>query len=480
MTHTTTFPRILLGAPASGSGKTAVTCGLLCVLKRRGLEPVSFKCGPDYIDPMFHRTVFSIESRNLDMFFSGKEGVIRTLSKAAGRFGVIEGVMGLYDGTEPKTTEGSAYEIAQATDSPVLLIMPAFGAGRTIGSLILGLLSDDPDRRIRGIILNGMSSSYYEKICDALSEKIRNAGYDARLLGCIPKIKDLHLDSRHLGLKLPNEIDDLREQIERIADAIEENCDTNGILQIMRDASPLPAGKSKAGAQQEHPGDPMQPALTVPAIHTDRSPILAIARDDAFCFYYRENLDRLECAGIKLAPFSPIRDAHLPEGAAGLLLGGGYPELNLPALSENAPMKEAIRKAILSGMPAIAECGGFMYLHESIEDTEGKPYETAGVIEGTCRYTGHLVNFGYVTAAEHRGLHESAFADVLPGMRGHEFHYYESTAEAEDILLVKKTTGRMYPAMIARDRMLLGFPHFYYADSGFVSKLIEEMEKYGK
>nr|MCR4704742.1 AAA family ATPase [Lachnospiraceae bacterium] len=215
MTQYTTIPRILLAAPGSGAGKTVVTCGLLRVLSRRGLEPVSFKCGPDYIDPMFHRSVLSIDSRNLDMFFMGKEGVLKALEAAKGKASVIEGVMGLYDGTDVKTSEGSAYEIASATDSPVLLVMPAFGVGRTIGSLILGMLSDDPERRIRGILLNGMSSSYYEKISAALGEKLQNAGYEAKLLGCIPKIKDLKLDSRHLGLKLPHEIDDIREQIDR-------------------------------------------------------------------------------------------------------------------------------------------------------------------------------------------------------------------------------------------------------------------------
>ena len=208
---------------------------------------------------------------------------------------------------------------------------------------------------------------------------------------------------------------------------------------------------------------------------------LAVAYDEAFCFYYRENLELFESLGIEIEYFSPMHDHKLPDNAAGLLLGGGYPELHLKTLASNGQMLEAIRDAIGDGMPSLAECGGFMYLHDEIESMEGAGYKMAGVIRGSCRYTGHLANFGYVSIEDAAGDGADDFCGSLTGLRGHEFHYYESTAKAEDLDLLKPSSGRRYRGMIAGSNRLWGFPHFYYpSNPAIVGAFAERMKRYAK
>ncbi len=233
MTNDTRIKKVMIAAASSGSGKTVITCALLQILKDRGLDPLSFKCGPDYIDPMFHRTVLGVDSHNLDTFLAGRDGVRDVFERArnsSAHFAVIEGVMGIYDGLRPDSIEGSCYEIAQITDTPIILVVNAAGAGRTVISQIKGILADDKDRLIRGIILNRMSDAFYDKLRPVLQEELSGIRGDIRLLGHIPKTGSISLESRHLGLKLPGEIENLKDQIGAFAKVLEENCDIDAII----------------------------------------------------------------------------------------------------------------------------------------------------------------------------------------------------------------------------------------------------------
>ncbi len=487
-----TLPRVMIAAAASGSGKTTITCGLLHLLKDRGLDPVSFKCGPDYIDPMFHRTVLGIDSLNLDTFLAGADGVRKTIAQlseahtdgqihadeakttvhgSGARYAVIEGVMGVYDGISPDSLEGSSYEIAQITKTPIILVVNAQGTGRTVISLIKGILLDDHDCLIKGIILNNMSDPYYEKTRDTICHEISAIREDVRVLGHIPKTDAIDLESRHLGLKMPHEIRDLKAQISAIAKLIEENINVENIVNVMLGAKAV-SSKTRSRSCSAAADARLVKNLVkrrrlhevfsetlCPSHDPNTDTVIAVARDEAFCFYYPQNLQYLEELGMKIVFFSPLHDSRLPEEADALLIGGGYPELYLPELSANKPMLGSIRNALEQDMPSIAECGGFMYLHSVIADRDGREYEMVGAIDGKCTYTGHLVNFGYTQIT---GSNAGAAPEALIGMRGHEFHYYDSTCNGSDLILCKPSSGREYTAMFATPTRLWGWPHLYY------------------
>ncbi|MCR5674116.1 MAG: cobyrinate a,c-diamide synthase [Lachnospiraceae bacterium] len=455
------LPRVLLAAPASQSGKTVITCALLAALRKRGLSPAAFKCGPDYIDPMFHREVLGIDSRNLDSWFSGGRQIRRQLSEADGDCAVLEGVMGIYDGADPGGLRASSYEIACETATPVLLIVDAKGAGRTILSLIRGILEDDTEHLIRGILLNRISTGYYGMLRPVLAEGLERAGFGVSLLGFVPVSAEMELGSRHLGLLLPQEIDGIRGRIERAACLLEEHADLDGILEIMRSAPLIPA--SPASRRKDPPAeDPLT---------------LAVARDSAFCFYYQDNLEQFARRGVRIRFFSPLADSEVPEDADGLLLGGGYPELHLRELSGNTSMLDSVRKSIDGGLPSLAECGGFMFLHERIVNEKGEAYPMAGVVAGECRYTGQLVRFGYMEllASSETDPLSGAFA----GMKGHEFHYYDSTCNGDSFLAGKPFREKQWTCMMAGKDHLWGFPHLYYGSrEEAVDAFVEEMRNY--
>ncbi len=441
--------RVMIAAAGSGSGKTLITCALLEVMRRRGMDMRAYKCGPDYIDPMFHRRVLGIESSNLDSFFSDRDEILDILGSHPDAHTVIEGVMGIYDGMDVSDTKGSCYEIAEITDTPVILVVDASGTGRTVISQIKGILADDRYGLIRGIILNRISGGFYEKLLPCLKKELKDEGYDrVEVLGGIPQTDGVGIESRHLGLKLPDEIEDIRGKIERFADAVERNCDTDGIIRLMESAPGYTCTeREKTGSAKEL---------------NSNGPVIAVARDEAFCFYYEENIEALKRAGARIEYFSPIHDEKLPEGCRGILLGGGYPELYAEELSSNASMINAIREAVGSGMPSLAECGGFMYLHRTIKDKDNREYGLTGVIDGECTYTGHLVRFGYMQLKGTDDRDIKAFGRSITGIKGHEFHYYDSTDNGTDAIAIKPGTGKTWECMIAGDNRLWGFPHLYY------------------
>lgn len=449
-------PRILIAAPKSGTGKTLFTCGFLNLLKKNN-DVCSFKCGPDYIDPMFHREVIGIEARNLDSFFQDKDMIVSKLSACQLKRVVIEGVMGLYDGINLNSLSASSYEIAQYARTPVLLLIDGKGAGRTLISVIKGMLIDDTDKLIKGIVINNISKAYYDRLYPVVNDELKKINSDAELLGCLPKLKDVNLESRHLGLVMPDEIAGINEMLDIVSDAIQSNCNVSRILEIMNEADDL----------QESDENAVNPIEKVR---------LAVARDEAFCFYYKDNFDLLESYGVELVPFSPVHDKRLPDNIAGLLLGGGYPENYLGELSANSSMLESIKKSLDDGMPCLAECGGYMYLHSFVEDVNGKEYPLVNFVKGKCYYTGKLVRFGYV---EINSENKEGLSAAISSMRGHEFHYYDSDADSSSLVIRKASTGVTYNAMVCGDNYVAGFPHMYYpSNRGFIESFVKCMLGY--
>lgn len=454
--------RVMIAAARSGSGKTVITLALLKLLSDMDMDVTSYKCGPDYIDPMFHKRVLGISGGNLDTFFAGRDGVRDILLKCENEYAVIEGVMGIYDGLGGLSIEGSCYDIAKTTKTPVILVVDAYGSGRTLTSLIRGILDDDKTHLIKGVILNRISAAFFERLAPLLNDAM--ADYGAKVVGFLPKLSGLNIESRHLGLLRPGEIEGLSDMIGMLSRELEKNCDIKEICALMSEAKPIKKPDKTAKAM---------PNL----IASDTQPMrLAVAYDEAFCFYYKENLDILKDFGAEPVFFSPIRDEKLPDDINGIYIGGGYPELYLRELSENKSMLSSVKEALSCGVPSIAECGGFMYLNDAIEDENGTAYPMAGAVSGVCRKGDHLKRFGYVTMRYHGKGAADTLAESLNGMRGHEFHYYDSTNNGRDITIVKAGDKREWMGVHIGKRYIWGFPHMYFPSApSFVRRFTEVM-----
>lgn len=434
-------PRVMFAATRSGSGKTTVTCGVLAALKKQNIKVQAYKCGPDYIDPMFHRTVLGIDTGNLDTFFAGADAIGRILARDTKEADlvVMEGVMGYYDGVGGTTTMASSYELSKVTKTPVILVVDAKGASVTLAAIIRGIMEYKKDSRIAGVILNRVSPMFYSRI-----KHVIEAECGISVLGYLPENASFAVPSRHLGLLQPDEMQKQRDWVETVAEAARKTIDIDGILEIAAQAETLQAQK---------PADVRQNSKFPSGYR------IGVARDAAFSFYYRENLRMLEDMGATLVYFSPLADAELPVVDA-LIFGGGYPELYAKQLCENSSMRESILQALESGMPCHAECGGFLYLGKSLADAQGNVYEMVGFLDGAGFRTERLQRFGYVELASQDA---DAFA-VNTVLRGHEFHYWDST-DCGDACLAWKPLSKQktYPCMVKKKGTFAGFPHLYYA-----------------
>lgn len=434
-------PRVMFAATRSGSGKTTVTCGVLAALKKQNIKVQAYKCGPDYIDPMFHRTVLGIDTGNLDTFFADADAIGRILARDTkdAELIVMEGVMGYYDGVGGTTTMASSYELSKVTKTPVILVVDAKGASVTLAAIIRGIMEYKKDSRIAGVILNRVSPMFYSRI-----KHVIEAECGISVLGYLPENASFAVPSRHLGLLQPEELQAQKDWVETVAEAVEKTVDINGIFEIATQAETLQAQK---------PADVRQNSKFPSGYR------IGVARDAAFSFYYRENLRMLEDMGATLVYFSPLADAELPVVDA-LIFGGGYPELYAKQLCENSSMRESILQALESGMPCHAECGGFLYLGKSLADAKGNVYEMVGFLDGAGFRTERLQRFGYVELAPQEA---DAFA-VNTVLRGHEFHYWDST-DCGDACLAWKPLSKQktYPCMVKKKGTFAGFPHLYYA-----------------
>lgn len=441
-------PRFLLSAGASGSGKTMITCGILAALRKRGKRVSSFKCGPDYIDPMFHSRVLKAKSRNLDTFFTDRETTRYLFAQGAEGtdISVMEGVMGYYDGLGGISTKASASDLADVTDTPVVLIVNTKGMSLSVAAYIKGFLEYEAHPHIKGVIFNQMSPMLYPRMKKVVEEQL-----NVRVYGYVPVLKDLTLDSRHLGLVLPEEVEDLEKKFSLLADTLEQTLDLDGLISLAEE-SPEIENQCPENIENYLKSQEAQKIR-------EEKPVIAVAKDEAFCFIYEDNLKLLRELGAELVPFSPLHDKKLPEGTKGLLLYGGYPELYAKELEENAPMRQEIQDVLNQGMPCLAECGGFMYLHETMEDLKGNAYQGTGNISGRAFYTGKLTRFGYVELSARK---EGVLGAGKTPIRAHEFHYFDSTSCGGDFVAKKPGSSRNWNCIHGTGKSLWGFPHLYY------------------
>ncbi|MDD3279150.1 MAG: cobyrinate a,c-diamide synthase [Lachnospiraceae bacterium] len=440
------IPRLLLSAAASGSGKTLITCGLMNLFQRRGLRVASFKCGPDYIDPMFHRTVIGTKSQNLDAFFTGEDTLRALFAKSSTDcdLAVIEGVMGYYDGVGGVTTRASAYDVARITRTPAVLLVDARGASVSLAAQIQGFAAFQRESHIGGVILNRLSPMMYSRMKKLIEEKT-----GIPVLGYVPVLKDCTLESRHLGLLLPEEVADLKGKLDTLSDVLEDTLDVEGLLKLAGDAPKFSVEANSAWNWMNE--------RKTENTEICRKLRIGIARDAAFCFIYKENMELLERLGAELIPFSPMTDPKLPPDLDGLLLYGGYPELHARELSENVSMREQIKKCMEEGLPVIAECGGFLYLNEVLTDMEGISWPMVGALPGASENKGKLGRFGYITL---EGV--TAFGRFAGDVPAHEFHYYDAANCGEAYTARKPESTRSWKCMHSTETLLAGFPHLYY------------------
>ena len=467
------IPRILIAAPGSGSGKTLLTCALLRLLGRRGIRAAAFKCGPDFIDPMFHKKVLGTPSRNLDLYLAGEDGVRRSFAAGCtgAQIAVIEGVMGYFDGTGASDMEGSSYHLASVLQAPVLLAADVRGMSRSAAALIKGFADYGEQKMIRGAFLNRVSPVVADRTCGWLESEAK-----IPVLGSLPADETLHIESRHLGLVEPDEIPDLLQKIDHAADLLEQTLNLKLLLEIAGDAPVLRVEKERLNKSVTAAESAREDSAAVSAREdaaAKASPVtIAVAEDEAFSFYYEDNLELLEELGAEIVSFSPLHDTSLPE-ADGLLIGGGYPELRAQELAANTFMVSSIRRAAEQGMPILAECGGFQYLQEELVDSEGIEHRMCGVLKGFSRMTKKLVRFGYVEVSGEGGYFGSGQT-----IRGHEFHYSDSTDNG-NVCRAVKPDGRSWDCMVVQGRITAGYPHLYYrSDPAFAEAFVAECRKF--
>lgn len=392
------IPRLVIAAPSSGSGKTTFSMGLMAAFCRRGLKVQPFKVGPDYIDPAFHTGITGRNSINLDGWML-EEPVLRQLFAKGSQgadLSIVEGVMGLYDGYGADPMEGSTAGMAKILQAPVILIMTIDAMAASAAAIAYGLKEFGPVN-LKGIVINKPSSPHHYQIVKDAIEKYAGV----QVLGFLSKTTDIELKSRHLGLVQSSETENLPEIVDVLADLIEENIDLDLLLKVAEDASPwefeIPASPDIRKAEFK----------------------IAVARDQAFSFYYHENLSMLCRLGAELVFFSPIRDKALPRDSCGVYIGGGYPEVFAPEIAANTALMQDIKEKAEQGMPIYGECGGYMYLNKNFTNDAGEIFPFVGIFDGEAVMTNRLQNFGYL---EVLGLTDTVLFEKGERIKAHEFH----------------------------------------------------------
>ncbi|MFE6978535.1 cobyrinate a,c-diamide synthase [Streptomyces sp. NPDC057682] len=387
-------PRLVVAAPSSGSGKTTVATGLMAALTGRGLAVSGHKVGPDYIDPGYHTLATGRPGRNLDAYLCDPDLVAPLFLHGARGcdLAVVEGVMGLYDGASGQGELASTAHVAKLLRAPVVLVVDASSQSRSVAALVHGFASWDPRVRIGGVILNKVGTDRHEAL---LREALEESGVP--VLGVLRRAERVAVPSRHLGLVPAAERQGgAVDAVAAMAEQVRAGCDLDALTALARSAPPVPG---EAWSPPEHrPG---------------RRPVVAVASGAAFTFSYTEHTELLAAAGAEVVPFDPLRDETLPEGVAGLVVGGGFPEVYGPELSANEALRREVAALAASGAPVAAECAGLLYLARSLD---GLPM--CGVLDAEARMSGRLT-LGYREAV---ALSDNVLAAAGTRMRGHEFH----------------------------------------------------------
>ena len=421
--------RLVIAGTGSGCGKTTASLLVMAALVRRGLRVAPFKVGPDYIDPEFHQVVCGRPSYNLDSWLMTPEQMFRVLAQPMD-VGIIEGVMGYYDGLDSITLSCSTWDVARTVRARSVLVVDASGGAASVAATVRGFSALTDSSRIAGVLVNRVSGErHYSLIRDAVDHYCR-----LPCVGYLRKTPELVFPSRHLGLVPAAETESLSARLETAVREAEQTLDLDAILELAAQAEPLPD-------------------VTLPVLPDYTGFRLGIAMDEAFHFYYPDNLDQLRRSGMTLCPFSPVHDRMPPDNLNGLYLGGGFPEVFAAQLTENTSMRQALRDLLAGGLPCYAECGGLMYLGRDIDGMA-----MTGFLPVRCHMTSRLQRFGYVTVREQSGL-------VFPA---HEFHHAASEAlpGAQQVYTVTKAgqPEKVWTCGYQKARTLGAFAHVYFAD----------------
>lgn len=444
------IPVFVVAGTHSGCGKTTVTLGLMAALVRRGLRVQAFKVGPDFIDPGHHRAITGRDSHNLDGWImdrhQNREIFLRGLRDTDAA--VVEGVMGLFDGFSSRDESGSTAQMAKWLDLPVVLVIDARGMARSAAAVLSGFLGFDEGLSIRGIIFNRVGGRGHGEILkDAVA-----AACPLPVLGCLPEERAVEIPSRHLGLVTEWDLKGMDTRGKNLARWIESNVDLNRFPAIFR---------TRKGPEE----------AALPPLCSDQEVRIGIARDEAFCFYYPENLRLLREAGARLVPFSPLRAKRLPEGIHGLILGGGYPELHCRALSENRDLLRSVHAFGMSGNPIYAECGGFMFLMREIGDLKGRNYPMAGIFSMKAGMERRLKSLGY---REVLTLENHVLGPAGTRIRGHEFHYSHMEETGRDQRSIYQLTDRKtvshHKEGFVRKNVLGSYVHLHWGSNPAVAE----------
>ncbi|MCQ6276081.1 cobyrinate a,c-diamide synthase [Bacillus sp. V3B] len=434
--------RIVIAGTGSGVGKTTLTIGLMSALKKVGLTVQGFKCGPDYIDPSYHSAVTNRVSRNLDSWMLTKDHVldIFTHGSQGSDISIIEGVMGFFDGKNPETNEGSTAEISMITKSPVLLVVNCESMARSAAAIVKGFQLFAEGTNIVAVIANKVGSEgHFYLVKKAIEQECH-----VPVIGYLKRELDIEIPERHLGLIPSMERGELDPFFDQLGTLVSETVDIDQLLQLAV-AEPLKVSQKSSIFEKKKE-------------HVVK---IAVAKDSAFNFYYPENLEIMEAKGIEIVYFSPLADEELPRDVDGLYIGGGFPEEFAHDLASNVKAKRSVKEAIENGLPTLAECGGFMYLTESIETTEKKTYEMVGVIPGSVQMQPKLAALGY---REISGQKANFMLENLKA-RGHEFHYSSFQAVKEDVPYAYETKGMrgVKKEGYLRHNVVAGYTHFHFA-----------------
>lgn len=440
------IPRIMIAGTHSGVGKTTITTAIMAALAKEGCKVQPYKVGPDYIDPSYHTMATGNRSRNLDTWMLGEGTVPGLFVRSAGNMdiAVIEGVMGLFDGSSATGDEGSSARVAKLLNCPVLLIVDVKSMARSAAALVAGFVKFDPELNIAGVILNRIGSERHLRLVKESIETYCNVP----VVGYIRKNAKLELPSRHLGLVPTVEGGSLPEMVSALADEIREGIDLDKLRQIAESAADLETSWLPA------------------AIEPSAQVRIGIAWDEAFSFYYQDGLEELERSGAQLVRFSPLHGEGLPPDIGGIYIGGGFPEIFIKQLADNAAMINAIKTAGEAGMPIFAECGGLMYLTRAIVDFDGEHYPMVGLVPGTCIMEKKLVGMGYIEA---ESLVDNVIARAGQKARGHEFHYSRVVPDEQGFKYAFRLERNRYREPVldgyAGENILASYAHLHFASA---------------
>jgi len=434
--------RLVIGGTGSGVGKTTLTIGLMAALQQKGWKVQGFKCGPDYIDPTYHTAVTGRKSRNLDSWMLDHEIVrdIYARASADADISIIEGVMGFYDGKNPLHNQGSTAEISILTESPVLLVVNCAAMARSAAAIVKGfqLLSEEPN--IVGVIANRVGSESHYKLVKAAIEQ--ECGIP--VVGYLKKESGIEIPERHLGLVPSIERGELEPFFQQLGELVSATIDLDQIMSLAETSTIEPFASS----------------IFTPKSKETKVRI-AVAKDAAFNFYYQENIELLEANGVECIYFSPLQGECLPADVDGLYLGGGFPEEYAADLASHENVRLSIKQGILEGLPTLAECGGFMYLTESIQTRSGEVYPMVGIIPGQVKMQSKLAALGY---REITGESGNFLLSGEEQAKGHEFHYstFESAGDQPFAYQTKGMRG-MKKEGYMKGNLIAGYTHFHFA-----------------